>query len=123
VNRPCTRRRFVVRALKLGAVAALGAPLLARCGMDLGEDDDPRAQAEQYDADLRCTDTTGLLEAELKVRVENNYVQISPHEEHYCFNCLNFEEPAEPGTCGACDVVPGPIQPLGWCEAWLEIPG
>ena len=93
--------------------------LLTSCG---GGDGEPTAsaQAERYDPELDCTDTSDLWPAEVETRTNNEYTDRSPHDDRYCFNCTNFIPPDKAAACGRCDTVKGPINPLGWCTAWTE---
>ncbi len=114
------RREFLTRAgTALGAVG--GTWLLTRCGggaavgMSRAEIE---AKKATYDPSLTCTDTTGLWPAEIETRTQNHYTDHSPHEDKFCFDCANFRPPEQAGACGACDTVKGPINPLGYCNAW-----
>jgi hypothetical protein len=114
-----SRRGFVARASLLGAAATVvpGVVSLLRCGSGREE---VLAEAATYATDLDCTDTAGLLPVDLRLREDNEYVDRSPHETRYCFNCSNFRKPRTEGDCAACLTVKGPIHPLGWCRTWTE---
>lgn len=65
-----------------------------------------------------CTDASGLTQDQLNTREGLGYVDDSPHPENVCDNC-QFWLPAEAGgNCGGCVVVPGPIDPEGYCNSW-----
>jgi len=123
-----SRRRFLETVTVLGGATLAAATMgLAGCG---GGSGGGKARgsggnrieelAKKQDPNLDCTDTKGLWPAEVETRPENEYVGRSPHKEKYCFNCTNFIKPKQPGTCGTCKNVKGPINPLGYCKAWTE---
>jgi hypothetical protein len=82
--------------------------------------DEIEIQIAAYDTGLSCTDTSRLWPAERKTREDNRYRDLSERRlgHEYCFRCENFVAPAEPGTCGTCRTIKGPIHPLGWCKSW-----
>ncbi len=104
-----------------GLVTVVAGVLLGGAAACTSAGPDPegvREMAARYDPDLDCTDTRGLFPAEIRTRTDNAYVDRSPHELQFCFNCANFIPPPGPGRCGRCRTVKGPINPLGWCKAW-----
>jgi hypothetical protein len=111
-------RRDAVRLL----VAGLGSMSWIAVGGCGGGPSGPSIseRAQRYDPDLVCTDTSGMWPAEVATRTDNEYTDDSSKKDQYCFNCTNFKPPSKPRTCGACDTVKGPINPLGWCKAWTE---
>lgn len=116
------RRDFFKRAAILGAAAAGAGSFLAACERP-SDDGGDGAQAERQDEvpeDLECDDESQLEEAEITTRESLDYTDESPEEGEYCDNCNLYTEPEEPGTCGGCQTVPGPIHPKGWCTAWVE---
>ena len=114
------RRRFLVVAAR-GSVACLGGAAIG-CGATgvAMPPEEVRRRAAELDPSLDCSDAAGLWPAEVRTRTDNQYVDHSPHELQFCFNCTNFVPPAEPGTCGTCTTVKGPISPGGWCKSWTE---
>ncbi|RJQ22614.1 MAG: hypothetical protein C4560_02175 [Nitrospiraceae bacterium] len=63
-----------------------------------------------------CADISGLTEQEKQTRVANSYVGKSTIEGKQCSNCNLFSS----GTpCGTCSLVRGPINPDGYCNAWV----
>ena len=97
------RREVFRRSLAVVPFAAGSAALLSACG---GEP-------------LVCTDVSGLTDAQRQVRTTNEYVESSPHgNTKDCTNC-RFNRPVE-NACGTCQLVPGPINPLGYCKAWVQ---
>ncbi len=100
------------------ALGLMAAPWLG-CGASQGPDARKiREMAAAYDPELDCTETTGLWPAEIETRTQNGYVDRSPQELQFCFNCANFIPPPRADGCGRCRTVKGPIHPLGWCKAW-----
>lgn len=98
------RRVFLVTLAGVGSLAGLAA---VGCGKGA-----PAAGG----AELNCTDTAGLSDAEKTGRAGVKYVDKSEIADKNCSNCTLFE-PAE-GKCGACKVVKGPINPKGYCITW-----
>jgi hypothetical protein len=113
------RRDFFRRAAVLGAVAAGAGSFLSAC--ERPEPSDPSATDQQAAApdDLNCEDTEGLEEQQISVRESLNYTDETPKPEQTCDNCSLYTQPEQPGTCGGCTTVPGPIHPKGWCTAWV----
>ncbi len=75
-------------------------------------------RARDYDPAIDCTSTLGLFPAEVATRTDNGYVDRSPRADQVCFACANFVPPKHDGRCATCTTVKGPINPLGWCEAY-----
>ncbi len=97
------RRQFLERAAILGASLSAGA-LLIGCNSGGGA--------------LSCTDTAGLDAAQVSLRTNNGYVERSTVASKNCANCSLFTAGGE-GSCGSCSVVPGPINPAGYCNIWV----
>ena len=109
-----TRRAFIGRVAVIGA--AIGAaPVLAACGKKAGE---PAAPAPAGPID--CSDITALTDAEKKTRADLQYVEASAKPDQSCTNCEQYAAAADAATCGACTLVPGPINPTGWCLSWVQ---
>ena len=109
---PMSRRRFLQRVGALGAAGTL----LASCGPDV--EDDPELGAAEAAEDLSCLDVTGLTDMEVNMRETLAYVDDSPYEDKLCNNCQFWQPPAVEGTCGGCQLIRGPIHPLGYCNSW-----
>jgi hypothetical protein len=108
---PPSRRRFLKT---IGAVAGLGAsPLLAGCG-----------GGENGQTSLDCTDVSGLSAAKKKRRTQMrkslNYQSDSPKKNKTCSNCNLWQKPKSGEQCGGCQLIPGPINPNGYCTSWTE---
>ena len=98
-----SRRSLIKRSLTvLGAAAA--APIISACG-DSGDGES-----------FTCTSTAGLSDPEKAARAALNYVDASPHGT--VKNCVNCQYYTPAATCGACQLVKGPIHPLGYCDSW-----
>jgi hypothetical protein len=89
------------------------------CGPGGPSPEEVARRASEYDDRLDCTDTSALFEAEIEIRSNNQYVDRSSNERERCFNCRNYEPAPDTSTCGGCSTVPGPINPLGHCTAWI----
>ncbi len=107
MNERLSRRTFGKIVAGAGAAAA-GAALLVACG-----------KSQPAAAPFTCTDTTGLDEAGIGTRIDNEYVDHTPIPAKHCTNCVLFV----PATaCGTCQVVKGPIHPEGYCKLWAAKP-
>lgn len=117
-----SRRAFLERCAVLGAAVGAGS-LIAACSSETtngnaannmaGGDTGGEAVA------LDCTDTSALTETDLATREGLEYVDMSVNPDQNCLNCEHYEE-GEPNACGTCALVPGPINPEGWCASWAE---
>jgi hypothetical protein len=108
-----------MRMVLAGAGAVLIGAGSTSCGSGGPSANEVARRAKTYDPDLDCTDTSDLYEAEKSIRVDNEYVAVSSHETQRCFNCTFFQPAEKTSTCGTCETVPGPINPLGRCKAWV----
>ena len=98
------RRALLERTVFLPVLAAGAGLALTACGED---------------EELTCTDTSGLSEAELAMRQQQEYTDSTPYPEKTCDNCQLFQAPSREGTCGGCQVIKGPIHPKGYCKLWV----
>ena len=71
--------------------------------------------------EVTCTDTAGLAPADVATRTSLQYVEKSAQAGKSCTNCQQYE-PAGEGQCGKCKVVKGPINPAGYCSAYVAKP-
>jgi hypothetical protein len=100
---PLSRRDLLQQSAVFGAFVALGA---AACNKPA----------------LTCVDTTGLSPADLQVRTTLAYVDSSPDPAKVCSGCQQFLPAPAAGSCAACKVVKGPINPSGNCKSFLAKP-
>lgn len=119
-----SRRAFLQRMAALGLMAGV-APQLVACGGDSGGDagggaGDTGADGGGAASDLNCDDPATLNDVDVSTRDALGYVEISTTDGQNCTNCMQFEAPAS-GGCGTCKVVPGTINPNGWCSVWVEL--
>lgn len=118
------RRDFFKRAAVMGALAAGAGAVMAGCkkgengasGGANAKGDEAKTGAQAGDG-LNCTDTSGLDPSKIKARESVKYVDKTPKPEQDCANCMHYK-PAGDGECGGCAVVPGKINPDGWCSVW-----
>lgn len=108
-----TRRQLLRRTFGAGAAIAGSGFLLAAC------EEDEQEQA----ADLDCTDVSGLDDQQRQTRETLAYTDESPEAEQRCNNCRFFEPAGSEGACGGCQIMPGPVHPLGWCKSWAATEG
>lgn len=119
-----SRRSFLRRAGVVGAAAA-GATVLAACGGGAtsteggGEAASDAGGDAAAGSDLSCNDLSALTETEVTTRDSLQYAEVSTTDGQNCTNCEQYEAAGE-GECGTCLVVPGPINPEGWCSVWVE---
>lgn len=102
-----TRRQLLRRTLGAGAAIAGSGFLIAACDED-----------EEQAAELDCTDVSGLDAQERQTRETLGYTDESPEADQQCKNCRFFEPAESEGACGGCQIMPGPVHPLGWCKSW-----
>lgn len=107
-----TRRTFIHRVGVWTALAASTGLVLQACGGDGGGDDATAA--------LKCDDTAALDDAAKAQRTALGYLDASVTEGKSCTNCMQFVAPTAEGSCGTCKVVPGTINPGGYCNVWVE---
>jgi hypothetical protein len=105
--RKLDRRTFIQ---SLAAVFGAGA-VLSACG---GRDDAPATAGTDP-----CDDVSGLTEDQIQTREGFDYVGQTPYPEQRCDNCHLWVEPAANQVCGGCTIIAGPINPAGWCTAWV----
>lgn len=98
----------------VGAVT-VGAGYLAACG---GSGSGTEGGGET--AALDCSDVSALTDDQKLTRESLGYVEATTDPAKLCTNCQQFQVPAAEGSCGTCLVVPGPINPDGYCTAWVE---
>lgn len=108
-----SRRQF----LKLCAVGAGASVLLAACG----EKTPAAGGAAAAPAGPDCKDVSALTDAQRQTRAGLKYVDVTADPKKRCDGCSLFN-PAAPGACGGCKVVPGPIEAAGFCTAWAPKP-
>ncbi len=71
-------------------------------------------------AALSCNDTSALAPADLEMRaVTMAYVEKTADPAKQCDNCQQYKAPPAPGQCGGCTILKGPINPAGFCKAWI----
>ncbi|MEI7892871.1 MAG: high-potential iron-sulfur protein [Myxococcales bacterium] len=102
-----TRRELIRGTVSLGVAVAGVAVLSSAC--------------KETPKGLSCSDTAGLVPADIKTRTDNVYVEKSTDAAKNCTNCSMFKAGAA-GACGACVLVKGPINPGGNCKAWAAKP-
>lgn len=102
MNRHDGNRRAVIRAIATGGLA-IGIPvILGGCGRNQGE------QAAQEAAQSPLLSDAG------KATKESVDYQYEPRNGEMCSSCLQFV--ADSSTCR---IVSGPIDPRGWCRAFV----
>ena len=114
-DKDLSRREFLQKTALLG-VAVGASSLLAACSAT-----EPAPGTEAGDVaggPLDCSDISGLSETQVQTRTGLAYVEMSTTPDQNCLNCVQYQAAAEAGTCGTCTLVPGPINPEGWCSSW-----
>jgi len=108
-----TRRTFIHRVGVWTALAASSGLALQACGGDAAGDDKSAAS-------VKCDDLSALDEAQKTQRTALGYVELSVQEGKNCTNCQQNVPAADATACGTCKVVPGPINPGGYCNVWVQ---
>ena len=135
-----SRRDFIKKITLLSASGAAAPVLLSACGGG-GSEADSAAPMDAPDAPdesmamqeapmeeapmeegFSCMDTSGLTDADIAMRGQVNYVDMTPDPEKTCANCQLYTAPEAGMQCGGCTVVKGPIHPKGYCDLWVIMP-
>lgn len=98
------RRTLLIRALQLPALGWLlgGSAAIA--------------------ADAPGCNNGDLSAADKQKRAAQHYTDTSPHDHQKdCSNCSLFQSADQAGQCGSCLILPGPIHPYGYCDAWTNL--
>jgi hypothetical protein len=105
----------------MGCLSVCGISLLASCQKKPEMEKQKEAEmAEGKSSSAEsCTDISGLTDEEKKTRIANHYVDDSTMEGKECDNCSFFSQPVAGNPCGTCQIVKGPIDPDGYCTAWV----
>lgn len=111
-----SRRSFIQRLAVVGA-ASVGATYIVACGGDGGAAGEGEGGST---AALDCTDVSALSPEEQATRTALQYVDVSVTEGKDCTNCQQYQAAADASSCGTCLVVPGSINPVGYCSSWAE---
>jgi hypothetical protein len=114
-----SRRVFLRRALALGAAGAGGGVLLSACGGDGDGGDGESGGGESGGGGVTC-DTSGLTQEEKKQRQRFQYVAQTEKPNERCNNCQFWKPDQVEGECGGCQLFPGPVNPKGWCNSWVQ---
>lgn len=118
-----SRKDFFKRLGLLGISAVSVSTFLEACGGNNKQSQTNRqvqTETQPKAPPDPCTNVSGLTETELKTRKNLQYVGQSPFTGKYCGNCNFFiEAKGGKGPCGTCQVVKGPINPMGHCTAWV----
>jgi hypothetical protein len=114
-----SRRVFLRRALALGAAGAGGGVLLSACGGGGDGGDGESGGGESGSGGVTC-DTSGLTQEEKKQRQRFQYVAQTEKPNERCNNCQFWKPDQVEGECGGCQLFPGPVNPKGWCNSWVQ---
>jgi hypothetical protein len=74
----------------------------------------------KYIAATAALPLTGNALAQSKASKQAMKYQDQPKDGQRCDQCLQFIAPAKKGAQGTCKVVEGPINPAGWCIAYVK---
>ena len=94
-------RRDLLRLAVGSAGAVAGASMLGACG-----------------GGLDCNDTSAMSEEDRQARQAAAYVERSTNGNRRCLNCTVYTS-AGTEACGSCTMIPGPINPYGYCSRWV----
>ncbi len=112
-----SRRAFLEKLAALGLASLGGSVFLAGCAGKEEQSATPPAETA-----VTCNDVSGL-SPEVRQQREQliqtlQYVEQSPYPDKVCSNCAFWKAPPEGQTCGGCQLIPGPINPNGYCTSW-----
>lgn len=62
-----------------------------------------------------------LDESVKNIRSALKYVDKSPIPNRTCDNCKVYIKPLPNSSYGGCQVIPGPIDPKGYCISWIHL--
>jgi hypothetical protein len=117
-NKELSRRSFLSLTL-MGCLSLSAVSFLASCKKKPEMEQKEPAMEGKSAAGEPCTDISGLTDQEKQTRIVNNYVDDSTIEGKECDGCSFFIKPASGNPCGTCQIVKGPIDPDGYCTAWV----
>ena len=103
-----TRKAFLKQLPALGTAIIGGGLFLQSCSKSK-TDEDP------------CADLSKLTAEEKQTRTDFQYIAKTKFPDKLCSNCELWLAPGEGKTCGGCDIMQGPINPNGYCTAWVKI--
>jgi hypothetical protein len=104
-----TRKEFLKKLPVIG-LAFLGGGLALQSCSKSKTDEDP------------CADLSKLTEDEKQTRKDFQYIAKSQFPDKLCSNCELWLAPETCKTCGGCEIMEGPINPNGYCTAWVKMP-
>lgn len=131
-------RRDLFRNVATTGATLLGVAALAACDggakeaapaapkpAPMPEAPKPAAPPPPADAagELACTDVSALAEPDKAMRTTLNYQDRAADPAKTCKACQLYVEATEPGKCGGCQVLKGPIHPMGSCNSWVAKAG
>jgi len=103
-----SRKEFLNKLPLLGIALVGGGVFLHSCSKSK-TDEDP------------CGDLSKLTEAEKQTRKDFQYIAKSQFPDKLCSNCQLWIAPEQGKTCGGCEIMEGPINPNGYCTAWVKV--
>ena len=111
-------RKDFFKKVSLFGISAIGATtLLKACGG--GPEEPEPAETSSAASEDECGDLSGLTDEEIQGRENLGYVAETPNPEERCNNCALWQEKRNESICGGCSIMAGPINPQGWCTAWV----
>jgi hypothetical protein len=119
-NKELSRRSFLSLTV-MGCLSLSAISLLASCKKKPEMEKEKGVTMEEGKSTSKepCTDISGLTDQEKQTRIVNHYVGDSTIEGKECDGCSFFIKPAFEDPCGTCQIVKGPIDPDGYCTAWV----
>lgn len=103
-----SRKEFLKRAGIVGATLVVGPAVFQAC-----KQEEKKAQGP------KCDDVTGLTPEEIEQRKNLQYTDNSPDPNKLCQNCALYVLPEGNSPCGKCNLIKGPVSPMGWCTSWV----
>lgn len=110
-------RRALLSRIVVGSAVLIPAAALLACG---GGSDGGEGGAGTAAKGASCDDISGLAPADVAMRKQLQYVDVSADAAKSCDACQLYTVPAAGAACGGCQAVKGPISPKGTCVAWAK---
>lgn len=122
MKKAMTRKEFL-QLFTFGLVTAGTLPLFTQCSgkkEEIPAKGKTSSTTDTSQVDL-CGDLSGLTDDEIEVRKNFEYVGQTKIAEERCNNCQFWVAPKAGEKCGGCTIMNGPINPQGYCTAWVAI--
>ncbi|MFN3603880.1 MAG: high-potential iron-sulfur protein [Leptonema sp. (in: bacteria)] len=110
-NFKVSRKDFLIKTSMIGISFVLGSNLV-QC-----KKEEQKEQAQKTGP--HCDDTNGLSKEDIEQRKNLQYTDHTPKADQKCENCALYVVAEGNSPCGKCNLIKGPVSPLGWCTSWV----